>query len=667
MNQLFNASSPYLQQHANNPVHWHEWNEETLQKAKDKNKPLLISIGYAACHWCHVMARETFMNEEAAKVMNAHFICIKIDREERPDIDQVYMEAVQAIKGTGGWPLNAFALPNGQPFYAGTYYPTQHWKSLLQQIHQLHENEHLKLVDEALQLSNNIQKQQLLPLVKTEEKSELKELYLQLFAAWRGRIDLLRGGFGTAPKFPLPVGWNFLLEYYQQTNNSEVLKAVNNSLTAMANGGIYDQIGGGFARYSVDSYWRVPHFEKMLYDNGQLISLYSNAYLVDKNLLYKKVISQTLDFVEDLLMDKNGGFYASLNADSEGEEGTFYIFTQEEIEKNFDVDIAKFIIDYYHFTEEGNWEHRKNTLFTTYSPASYAQKTGISTKEVYILLQKATDELFNYRQKRIHPTTDTKILTAWNALMLQGFLDAFIALENPKYLAIALKNAYFLGNNLLKDDFSLYRNFKDGKASITGFLEDYAFLADAFLKLYQVTFNTHWLEISKNLIDYCITHFYDSTDEVFAFTSNLEKSLYVKKYEVFDNVTPSSNAVMANVLYRLGLLFDHQPYISIGEKLLKRMMPQLKNSGPYTAKWASLLGFMVSGAPTLAVIGPKSLAMALEIQRKSTSSILICGGIKENIPYLKDKLIEGKTSIYLCKNNSCSAPIFTIEEVLERI
>ena len=300
MNLLKNASSPYLQQHANNPVFWHEWNDETLKKAVQNNKPLLISIGYAACHWCHVMARETFMNKEAATFMNDHFICIKIDREERPDVDQVYMKAVQAIKGNGGWPLNAFALPNGKPFYAGTYYPTHKWISLLQQIKQLYENEYIKLVDEAVELSQNIQKQQFIPLIKTDENLDFKNIYVNIFSSWIGRIDALRGGFGNAPKFPLPVGWNFLLEYYYNFKDENLLKSINNTLTAMANGGIYDQIGGGFARYSVDAYWRIPHFEKMLYDNGQLVSLYAKAYIVTKNPLYKKVIIQTLDFIEDL-------------------------------------------------------------------------------------------------------------------------------------------------------------------------------------------------------------------------------------------------------------------------------------------------------------------------------------------------------------------------------
>lgn len=665
MNQLHKASSPYLQQHANNPVFWHEWNSATLQKAKKEDKPLLISIGYAACHWCHVMARESFMNQEVADLMNAHFICIKIDREERPDIDQVYMEAVQAIKGNGGWPLNAFALPNGKPFYAGTYFPTQHWKSLLQQIHQLYKNEYLKLVDEALQLSQNIQKQQLSGLIKTDEKSDLNEVFLPLFNQWKGRIDVLRGGFGTAPKFPLPVGWNFLLEFYQQTKNAEVLKAVNNTLTAMAKGGIYDQIGGGFARYAVDAYWRVPHFEKMLYDNGQLVSLYANAYLVTKNPLYEKTIVQTLDFVERELMDVSGGFYASLNADSEGDEGTFYVFTKAEIEQNFDAELANFIINYYHFTDEGNWEHQKNVLFTSFTAELFAEKHQLKIDTVEQLLIKSEKELFKYRNKRIRPTTDTKILTAWNALMLQGFIEAFVALENQHYLNIALKNAQFLTENLLKNDFSLWRNYKDFNSSIDGFLEDYALVAEAFLNLYQVTLDVQWLNISKGLMDYCISHFYDSENGLFSFTSNKSESLYVKKYELFDNVIPSSNAVIAHVLYRLGLLYDVSNYTSIAEIMLHQFTSQISQSGPYAGKWASLLGFIVSGSPTLAVVGSEAAIFALELKRKTNTQTLICGGIDENIPYLKDKLIAGKTAIYSCKNNTCSAPIYTIEDALK--
>lgn len=665
MNLLKNASSPYLQQHANNPVFWHEWNDETLKKAVQNNKPLLISIGYAACHWCHVMARETFMNKEAATFMNDHFICIKIDREERPDVDQVYMKAVQAIKGNGGWPLNAFALPNGKPFYAGTYYPTHKWISLLLQIKQLYENEYIKLVDEAVELSQNIQKQQFIPLIKTDENLDFKNIYVNIFSSWIGRIDALRGGFGNAPKFPLPVGWNFLLEYYYNFKDENLLKLINNTLTAMANGGIYDQIGGGFARYSVDANWQIPHFEKMLYDNGQLVSLYAKAYIVTKNPLYKKVIIQTLDFIEDLLKDENGGFYASLNADSEGEEGTFYIFTKDEIQQILEEEIANFIFDYYHFTDEGNWEHKKNILFTTYTPESYAQKASITVQDAKILLQKSTKALFNYRQKRIHPTTDTKILTAWNAIMLQGYLDAYIALENQHYLNIALKNAHFICNNLLQKNFNLNRNFKDGKASISGFLEDYAFLAEAFLKLYQVTFDVQWLINSKGLANYAIQHFYDTNNHFFAYTSNLEKSLYVKNYDVFDNVTPSSNAVMANVLYKLGLLFDEENFTSISKKMLHQMKTQINQSGPYTGKWASLLGFISNGDTTVAIVGNDYLKINLQLQKEYFPHVLFTGSKSENIPFLKGKYIEDETAIFICQNNTCSAPIYSSEEAIK--
>ncbi|MDP3353179.1 MAG: thioredoxin domain-containing protein [Flavobacteriaceae bacterium] len=665
MNQLINASSPYLQQHAHNPVHWHEWGIEALEKAKTENKPLLISIGYAACHWCHVMARETFMNEDAATFMNANFICIKIDREERPDIDQVYMEAVQGIKGSGGWPLNAFALPNGKPFYAGTYYPTQKWISLLQQIKQLYENEFLKLVDEAFELSQNIQKQQLLPLVKTDEKINLKELYLQLFSSWKGRIDVLRGGFGNAPKFPLPVGWSFLLEYQQSFKDKDLLKSINNTLTAMALGGIYDQIGGGFARYSVDAFWRVPHFEKMLYDNGQLISLYANAFIVTKNPLYEKVIIQSIEFIEREFMDVSGGFYASLNADSEGEEGTFYVFTKEEIQLNFEDELAHFILEYYHFTNEGNWEDKKNTLFTTYTVKTFSEKFNIEKFKVQELIERSTEALFNYRKKRIRPTTDTKVLTAWNALILQGYIDAYKTLNKPEYLEMTIKNATFLIENQLKEDYSLWRNYKDGISSIDGFLEDYALLSEALLKLYQLTLEQKWLNQCKGMIDFCINHFYDSSSGLFSFTSNLSDSLYVKKYELFDNVIPSSNAVITNVLYRLGLLYDDDNYSLIAKKTLHQMLPQISNSGPYAGKWASLLGFVTNGDTTVAVVGKESSKLNLQLQKEYLPSVLFTGGNSEYIPFLKGKYIEGKTVIYICKNNTCSAPIFTIEETLK--
>lgn len=663
MNQLHKASSPYLLQHANNPVHWYEWNEETLQKAKTLNKPLFISIGYAACHWCHVMARETFMNDEVAAILNKNFICIKIDREERPDIDQVYMDALHILKGSGGWPLSAFALPDGKPFYAGTYYPTNQFISIVNQLFDYFENNYTQVVEQALKITNDLKKSEYFKIDESQNSVINKQFFNSLFSSWKGRIDYLRGGFGNAPKFPLPVGWQFLVDYYKKTDNQEVLKAINNTLTAMANGGIFDQIGGGFARYSVDAYWRVPHFEKMLYDNGQLVSLYANAYLIDKNPLYQKTIVQTLDFIAELLTDENGGFYASLNADSEGEEGTFYVFTKDEIERNFSTEIAQFILNYYHFSDEGNWEHQKNTLFTTYSISTYASTFNKTIEETTTIQQKATEELYTYRKKRIHPTTDSKILTGWNALMLMGCLDAYIALERESYLTIALKNAHFIKQNLFKSDGSIYRNFKNNKASINGFLEDYALLAEAFIKLYQTTFDVVWLHLSKQLVDYCITHFYDETIKQFAFTSDEDTALYIKKYELFDNVIPSSNAVMATVLYQLGLLYDKPLYNTISTNLLNQLIPHIDKSGPYTAKWAALAGFIANGSQLIAIIGKEALTVAHELQRKNLNKLFICGGIKEDIPYLTGKLTHAKTAIYICQNNMCSKPLFSMEEV----
>lgn len=661
MNLLFKASSPYLLQHANNPVYWREWNEESLLLAQQENKPLFISIGYAACHWCHVMARESFMNEEVAAFLNNHFIAIKIDREERPDIDHIYMDALHTIKGSGGWPLNAFALPDGKPFYAGTYFKTQQFLSVLKQLHQHYENNYTAVVDQALKITSNIKQHDKIITTETDKLND-RQFYLELYNTWKGRIDFLRGGFGNAPKFSLPVGWQFLLEFYKNTNNHEVLKAINNTLTAMANGGIFDQVGGGFARYSVDAYWRVPHFEKMLYDNGQLVSLYANAYLIDTNPLYKSVIEHTLKFVAELITDENGGFYASLNADSEGEEGTFYVFTKEEIETNFQSEIAEFIINFFHFSAEGNWEHQKNTLFTTYSFPSYALNFNKSFEEIHLLYDKAINALYNYRKKRIHPTTDTKILTGWNALMLIGYLDAYTALENEEYLNIALKNATFIKRNLLKQDGSLYRNYKDATASINGFLEDYALLAEAFIRLYQTTLVADWLYLSKQLIDYCIVHFYDDQKMQFTYTSDTDPALFVKKYELFDNVIPSSNAVIATVLYQLGMLFDQANYSLISTNLLSQLIPHLDKSGPYTAKWASLAGYISNGSLLIAIVGKEAVKFTFELQQKNLNKLQVCGGTIEDIPYLKGKLVNNKTAIYICKDATCSKAFYTVDE-----
>ena len=667
MNQLHKSSSPYLLQHADNPVYWQEWSPEVLQRATDENKPLIISIGYAACHWCHVMEHESFSDQEVADYMNENFICIKVDREERPDVDRIYMDAVQIITGQGGWPLNAFAMPDGKPFFAGTYFNKARWMEVMEKIVNLYHNDHKKVVDYAAQLTEGINSNSLAKSLDIENKSITKEDYLSLFDNWKSQLDFQYGGFNRAPKFPLPVAWEFLLQYNYFSGDEESLKIVEKTLDEMAKGGIYDHIGGGFARYSVDAYWKVPHFEKMLYDNSQLVSLYSHAYQITKKERYKEIVEQTLDFVERELMSKEGGFYSSLNADSEGEEGAFYVFTKEDFDTAVDENIRELVQDYYQISEKGNWEHSKNILHTKYSKQEFADKNKMDLQRFNIQLQQADSQLMKYRDKRERPSTDDKILTSWNSLMLTAYIDAHRAFGKEKYLKVAIRNAEFMHDNIIKEDGSLYRNHMNGKSSIYAFHDDYASLAQAYMDLYSVTFNKKWLEISKSLVDYCIVHFMDTETGMFFYTSDMSENLIARKHEITDNVIPSSNSIMANTLLYLSHYYDKQEYKDIVSRMFMQVADNVAESGPWYANWAILMGLMANDIYEVAIVGDDALSKNADIQKHYLPNTMFLGGLEENLPLLMNKTVLGKTMIYVCKNKTCKLPVEKIEEALEQI
>ncbi|MEX1241988.1 MAG: thioredoxin domain-containing protein, partial [Cyclobacteriaceae bacterium] len=591
-NRLEKAKSPYLRQHADNPVDWYEWGPEALQKAKDENKPLIISVGYAACHWCHVMEHESFMDTSVAKIMNENFVAVKIDREERPDIDQIYMNAAQLLTGRGGWPLNAFALPDGRPFYAGTYFPKDQWIQVLKQMDDVYKNQHEKVLQQATQLTQGIKRQEVITLAGDSTVRFSKSTYEGIFRRWQPKIDFSNGGFSSAPKFPLPAGWEFVLQYHYLTGDDKALKAVITTLDEMAKGGIYDQIGGGFARYSTDALWFAPHFEKMLYDNGQLVSLYAHAYKVTKDETYSRVINETLEFINREMTSPEGGFYASLNADSEGEEGKFYVWTKEEIEDVLNPKTAKLVTDYYQVKKSGNWEHDKNILYRKEGMNTFAKRNGLSVEEWEKMLYEADDKLLKERSKRIRPSTDDKILTSWNALMMKGYIEAFLALGNEDHLKSALKNARFLEENMIRKNGRLWRNYKDGEAGIEAFLDDYALLADAYVLLYQATLDVHWLNLARTITDYAVIHFRDKKSGMFYYTSDQSEKLIARKMEVTDNVIPASNSVIANVLFRLGEYYYHQPYIQMSKTMLNHVVEDIPQGGPYYANWAMLMGLM---------------------------------------------------------------------------
>ncbi|MFI5135878.1 MAG: thioredoxin domain-containing protein, partial [Chitinophagales bacterium] len=557
-NHLINETSPYLLQHAHNPVDWYPWSDEAWKKAKDENKLVVVSIGYSSCHWCHVMEHESFEDTAVASVMNKNFICIKVDREERPDIDQVYMTAAQIMTGGGGWPLNCIALPNGKPIYAGTYFPKSKWINLLQQLAEYYRSNQKEAEDYAAKVADGIQQVELVHFNDEEASFHLDSLK-NAVANWKDSFDNQEGGMKRAPKFPMPNNYEFLLRYYAATKDETVLNHVLLTLNKMAYGGIYDQLGGGFARYSTDSLWKVPHFEKMLYDNAQLVSIYSMAYQQTKNELYKQIVFETLDFTNREMTSIEGGFYSALDADSEGEEGKFYVWKKDELEKLLGTRF-KIFAEYFSVNEIGYWENGNYILLRKQSDEEIAKQFGISVDGMKKEIADDKKILLDERNKRIHPALDDKQLTSWNALMTKACCDAYNAFGEKQFLDAALMNANLNWSKLWQKDGGYFHSYKDGRASVNGFLEDYSFSAEAFIALYQCTFDVTWLQNAKEITDYALKHFYDEQSKMFFFTSDEAPSLIARKMEVNDNVIPASNSSMAKALFTLGIYFDDENY-----------------------------------------------------------------------------------------------------------
>ncbi len=665
-NELIHESSPYLLGHAHNPVNWYPWGEKALSKAKNENKPVIISIGYNSCHWCHVMERESYSDSLVADIMNSNFISVKVDREERPDVDQVYMSAAILISGQGGWPLNVFALPDSRPFYSVTYCPKNEWIELLKQVGTIFRTRNAELVTQAENITNGINIQDN-ALINVPELSTFKfELtdYKNIINNWKRFIDFESGGFSGAPKFPLPVGWEALLQYFYFTKDIKALEAVTVTLDKMAMGGIYDHVGGGFARYSTDKFWKVPHFEKMLYDNAQLISLYAHTYQLTKNSNYKDVMIETLDFIKEEMTNPDGGFYSSINADSEGVEGKFYSWTKKEFDDVPDIKDSGFLSAYFNIQQTGNWENNQNILYVNENKEAFANKNGFSPEGFKQLYNVSRNMLLESRNKRIRPTTDFKILTSWNALMMIGYIDAYRTLGNLAYLNAAIKNATFVELNMIGKDNSLYRNYVDGNITIQAFLDDYALLAEAFIELYKVTFNIHWLINAKGITDYSIQHFYGTTGKMFFYTSDKSESLFARKMEIQDNVIPSSNSVTAKNLYFLGAYFDSPKYTEMSVDMLTRIKDNIARGGPYFANWAFLLGFLVNKPLEIAIIGENAISINLKIQQNYLPEAIIAGGNEENLPLLEKKKVNGKTKIYICQNKTCLLSCEDVEEAI---
>lgn len=664
-NSLINETSPYLLQHAHNPVNWYAWNSETLAKAKKENKLLLISVGYSACHWCHVMEHESFENEEVAEIMNTHFICIKVDREERPDIDQIYMNAVQLMTGQGGWPLNCFALPNGEPFYGGTYFQTEQWKHILKAIANEYAQQPQKVIDYANELTKGIKESDFLPKA-THQNPFNKEVLETAVERFKHLFDYLEGGTNRAPKFPLPNNYEFLLDYYYHNPDPKLLQYLNLSLTKMAYGGIYDQIGGGFARYSVDGYWKVPHFEKMLYDNAQLVSLYSKAYQLTKNNLYKEVVYQTLAFVKREMTTKNGAFYSALDADSEGEEGKFYVWTKEELQEILKEDFP-LIESYYNINKYGFWEDNY-ILLRREDNETIAKQFNLSINQLEEKIDCINQKLLNIRNKRVRPGLDDKTLTSWNALVLKGYVDAYNTFGEEEFLVTAIKNATFISTTQLRPDGGLNHNYKNGVSKIDGYLEDYCFTIEGFIALYEATFNENWLNLSKQLMDYTISHFYDSETGFFFFTSDAAKDLIARKMELSDNVIPASNSSIAKGLFLLGLHFESDNYTKLAIQMLKNIKNQIPTYVSGYSNWASLLLNQVHPFYEIAICGKNALNTRKEFYQTFIPNKIIVGTItKSSLPLLKERQTNGNTTIYVCYNKTCQNPVETIEEALKQM
>ena len=676
-NQLQYETSPYLLQHAENPVEWYPWGEEALNRAIDEDKPIIVSIGYSACHWCHVMEHESFEKEGVARVMNENFVCIKVDREERPDVDAIYMDAVQAMGVHGGWPLNVFLMPNARPFYGVTYLPTQNWVQLLGSIRNAFD-EHRDELDKsaegfANELNiNDIQRYQLPQADPQFTPETLDGLYRKVV----GKTDSEKGGLNRAPKFPMPSVWRFLLRYHyikgsDAKESESALHQVRLTLDRMALGGIYDQLGGGFARYSTDADWFAPHFEKMLYDNGQLLTLYSEAYSLTKSPLYKQVVYQTIAFAQRELLSPEGGFFSALDADSEGVEGKFYTFTTPELREILGSEYDWFA-ELYHLTDKGNWEpghdgHGRNILHRTETNEAFAGHMGLSVDALNGRLADTHAQLMRVRDERIRPGLDDKILCSWNGLMLKGLVTAYRVFGEPEFLTLALRNAYFLLKKMRdeRNGGRLWHTYKNGRARQAGFLDDYAALIDGLLALYQATFTESWLTEADQLMQYVLTNFADDADELFFFTDKNGEELIARRKELFDNVIPSSNSMMAENLYALSLLLERPDYAERADRMLGRVQPLVQQNADYLANWAGQYALRVRPTAEIAIVGPDAEQFRAQIDAEFYPNKVLCGTTDQSsLPLLQQRgPINGKTAIYVCYNRTCQLPVTSVNEV----
>ncbi len=669
-NRLINETSPYLLQHAHNPVDWYPWGQEAFERAKAEDKPVLVSIGYAACHWCHVMERESFENEETASIMNQFFINIKVDREERPDVDHIYMDAVQAMAGQGGWPLNVFLTPEGKPFYGGTYFPPRRafnrasWTEILHGVNEAYTERKHEIVSQAENLTAHLQNANAFGVAKNStdlSKSDLDVIAINILK----QADKELGGFGNAPKFPQTFSIQYLLRHYHFTKHEESLNQALLSLNKMIYGGIYDQLGGGFARYSTDAEWLAPHFEKMLYDNALLVNVLSQAYQLTQKDIYKQTIAETITFIRRELMNDEKGFYSALDADSEGVEGKFYTWSRKEINEILGKE-ADLFCDFYDVSEEGNWEH-SNILRIRKPVEQFAADADLPAGELNNFLLTAKDRLMQERDKRIRPLTDDKILLGWNALMNTGLSHAYAATLNEDYLELAIANMAFLEHRLCVTA-KWYHTYKK-EARIPAFLDDLSYLVSAYIHLQEVTANSDYLNKARVLAEHIIENFSDEAETLFFFTSQEQNDVIVRKKEIYDGATPSGNSVMAFNLKYLAKIFDIPAWEERSVAMINSLRQVITRYPTSFANWAQQAQDRVYGLFEVAIIGEDSVMKLHELLPYYIPNRVLQANKKsdENFPLLINRDTPGKTLIYLCKNYSCLQPIELTEDFLRQI
>lgn len=673
-NHLINETSAYLLQHAHNPVNWYAWGDEALNKAKQEDKPILVSIGYSACHWCHVMERESFEDEETAALMNGNFINIKIDREERPDLDHIYMDAVQTITGSGGWPLNVFLTPGLKPFYGGTYFPPvaafnrSSWKQILNAVASAYKTKKNEIEQQAENLTQHLLNINEFGKTGKKEDNDLNDLSLKKIADnFLKNADTEWGGFGNAPKFPQTFSILYLLRYFYFTGNETALNQATLSLDKMMLGGMYDHVGGGFARYSTDRRWQIPHFEKMLYDNALLIDVFTEAYQLTQKKEYADVVDETIEFIKNEMTLPEGGFYSALDADSEGEEGKYYTWSKKEIDDLLDAD-SEIFCSVYNISKPGNWEHT-NILWMPQDLKTVAEKLSLNKNELKIQLKKLKQTLFKARQKRVRPLLDTKILLSWNGLMIKSLCKAYAAFGNAEYLNMAEKNLVFIKKNLLGENAVYYHSWNKTVNKQQAFLDDYAALIQAYIFMSQVTANSHYLIEAKELTKNVISNFSDEEETFFYFTAANQTDVLIRKKELYDGATPSGNALMAENLFMLSIYFNIPEWKFRFENMIKQINSIAEKYPVSFAYWCLNLQALIKEFKEIVITGRECLKVLKQILREYIPvKIIQSSNIENNYwPLLRGKTFSYQTYIYLCEGYKCLDPVKTAEEFKKKI